>query len=179
MNDEKTLEQILEEDALGNSLASVAAMTLPELETFKEQWHELLEESVIDELGEPTPTRRTMPCIVFYSADWCAPCWTVKPTLLQLAPHFLERTSTPVFYFSDDKVHQSANVSFVPIIVAYFPPDEEFPEGRRVESECGETTEEFWKNLNLLITLGSGFQVGPRGKLVCTDEKCSIEPVKE
>ncbi len=132
--------------------------------TLQRSWRALLPHSNIIPLGKGEfPAAMNKPFIVFYSADWCFPCWVTKPVLARLSRFF---TKVPLFYVSDDEIRKREGIQYVPYLAAYL------LNGSVVTSQCGGTTEELWKTLNLLIDLGKGFE--GRGELVCTETECKI-----
>lgn len=146
----------------------LAMRELMDNDDLRGSWNELMETAPIQKIGlADFPTGATDPFIVFYSADWCGPCHATKPTFARLAPFFDKAT---LYYSSDEELHKREEVKFIPQLVAYF------PDGRKVRSVCGDTAQELWDTLNLLITQGEGFEGD--GMLVCSDEGCRIEPGK-
>lgn len=135
-------------------------------DSLKESWNELLQTAPIQKIGlADFPTGATDPFIVFYSADWCGPCHAIKPTFARIAPFFDKAT---LYYSNDEELAAREETKFWPQLVAYF------PDGRKVRSVCGDTAQELWDTLNLLITQGEMFDGD--GMLVCDEEGCHIEP---
>lgn len=132
--------------------------------TLKHSWRALLPRSNIIPLGKDEfPAATNKPFIIFYSADWCFPCWVTKPTFARLSRFF---DKAPLFYTSDDGLRQREGIKYVPYLVVYL------ANGSAVISQCGQTTEKLWNALNTLITLGKGFE--GRGELVCDENECKI-----
>lgn len=140
------------------------AIGLPNL---KRSWKALLRSSPIEVLASGRlPATESMPCIVFFSADWCTPCQVTKPTFARLAKYF---DKSRLFYCSDHGLQEQEGVDSIPRLVAYF------PHGAKIHSTCGGSAEELWNNMNLLITLGKGFK--GQGNLVCSKGECKIVPM--
>lgn len=146
--------------------AHTAYKEAPEMRVFMASWKDILSASPIEQL-DALPTDDQMPCIVFYSAEWCPPCWFTKPAFVALAPYF---TQAPLFYIDDEVLRREAGVEYIPQLVACFPGE------KRVSSNCGSTTQELWDNLNALISLGAAFH-GNAGSLVCDESGCRVESI--
>lgn len=145
---------------------SLALSKIISNDSLKESWNELMETAPIQKIGPANfPTGATNPFIIFYSADWCGPCHAIKPTFARLAPFFDKAT---LHYSNDEELAQKEEVVFWPQLVAYF------PDGKKIRSTCGETTQQLWDILNLLITQGEAFDGD--GMLICDEEGCHIEP---
>ena len=144
----------------------LAMRELMDNDNLKESWNELMETSPIQKIGLANfPTGATDPFIVFYSADWCGPCHATKPTFARLAPFFEKAT---LYYSNDAELAQREEAVFWPQLVAYF------PDGKKIRSVCGDTAQQLWDTLNLLITQGEAFDGD--GMLICDEEGCHIEP---
>lgn len=138
-----------------------------DVELLKQEWAQLLKSAPLNELTiDSFPALVTGSFLVLYTTDWCTPCQLLKPTFARLSQHF---DKAPLHYSFDDALMKREEIGFIPQFVAYF------PDGGKVYSSCGETTQEVWDTMHKLITLGRGFK--GKGRLECSGEECRISPL--
>jgi len=153
---------------LANALKSVV-----DHEELIRAWREIKGKVGIQDINSADfPSVLARPLIVLFSADWCPPCRVMRPTFGQLVQDF---DKAEVRYHSlndrDWVWPNSQGVRSIPRLVDYF------PNGARVGSFIGHSTQELWDTMNNLITLGRA--VDGDGVLVCDVDSCRVEPVKK
>lgn len=138
-----------------------------DVEPLKQEWAQLLESAPLHELTlDSFPEQAIEPFLVLYTTDLCMPCQLLKPTFARLSHHF---EKAPLHYSFDNALMKREAICFIPQFVAYF------PDGGKVYSGCGETTQEVWDTMHKLMTLGKGFK--GQGRLECSGEECRINPL--
>ena len=131
------------------------------LDALKEKGQNALSSVATEVTAENFPNEPSF--MVYYTAEWCAPCAWVKPTIAALAPHL----DVPLYFSEDSELRKAEEITSIPRLVLY-------TEEGKVHSYpwAAESAAELWESMNGLLSVSKSYE--GVGLFQCTDGVCEV-----